>query len=166
MINYKKLIEDLTYKGLTKEIWYDPQNYIQRTSNNSPLYQKSGFRERDIPFQIRVPLSNQYVTLSIYADFGTQAGYITIQPGKDISFEVNIDTSREQIEYKLTYYYKQNLTLKDDVALVLKTYTVFDFINLSKHINVKPANIDLINDKFRIAFSKVESDDAKIRLVI
>jgi hypothetical protein len=162
MINYKKLIEDLTYKGVTKELWYDPKNYIQSTSSNSPLYYKSGFREKDIPFQIRVPLSTQYVNLSIYADFGTQAGYITIQPGKDISFEVNIDTSREQIEYKLTYYYKQNLALKDDVALVLKTYTVFDFINLSKHINVKPANTDIINDKFRVAFSKVESDDAKL----
>lgn len=162
MINYKKLIEDLSYKGPNQELWYDSNNYIHNESNSSPLYIKNGFREKDIPFTIRLPLRTNEVSLSIFADFSTQAGYIILRPGNDINFSINIDTDKKHIEYSLTYHYSQNLSSKNDVALVLKIYTAFDFINLTKYLNVVPSDETYINNKFREAFSRVESDDEKL----
>lgn len=162
MINYKKLIEDLSYKGPNQELWYDSNNYIHNESNSSPLYIKNGFREKDIPFTIRLPLRTNEVSLSIFADFSTQVGYIILRPGNDINFSINIDTDKKHIEYSLTYHYSQNLSSKNDIALVLKTYTAFDFINLTKYLNVVPSDETYINNKFREAFSRVESDDEKL----
>ncbi|MDR3024200.1 hypothetical protein [Chryseobacterium sp.] len=164
MSDIKKLVNDLVYKG-TKEIWFDPKNYeIKEASNNyfySPFF--SGYvGDIDIPFKVRLPLSLIEKELKITAILGSETGYITIQPGKDINYDIRIDIQNEEIEYILTYHYTQSLTKKTDTALILKTYNAFDFINLLKYINIKPANEAFINDEFRKAFSRVESSDSKL----
>ncbi|MCA6066938.1 hypothetical protein JI747_007100 [Chryseobacterium sp. RG1] len=164
MSDIKKLVNDLVYKR-TKELWFDPKNYETKEASNNYFYSPffSGYvGDIDIPFKIRLPLSTVEKELKIDAIFSSESGYITIQPGKDINYDIKIDTQNEEIEYTLTYHYTQSLTKKSDVALILKMYNAFDFINLLKYINIKPANEAFINDEFRKAFSRVESDDDKL----
>lgn len=164
MSDIKKLVNDLVYKG-TKELWFDPKNYETKEASNNYFYSPffSGYvGDLDIPFKVRLPLSIEEKELKIDAVFGSETGYITIQPGNEINYDVRIDTQNEEIEYILTYHYTQSLTKKSDVALILKTYSAFDFINLLKYINIKPASEAFINDEFRKAFSRVESDDDKL----
>lgn len=165
MSDIRKLVNDLVYKGNNKEIWFDPKNYeTKEASNNyfhSPFY--SGYvGDLDIPFKIRIPFKTEEVELKIVAIMGSESGYITIQPGREVIYDIKIDTDEEKIEYKIIYHYVQNLTKKNDIALTLKTYSVFDFVNLLKSLNIKPANESFINDEFRKAFSRVESDDKKL----
>ncbi|GAA4163446.1 hypothetical protein GCM10022217_32460 [Chryseobacterium ginsenosidimutans] len=164
MSDKKKLVNDLVYKG-TKELWFDPKNYETKESSNNYFYSPffSGYvGDIDIPFKVRLPLSTIEKELKIDVIFGSETGYITIQPGTEINYDVKINTQSEEIEYILTYHYAQSLTKKNDIALTLKMYNAFDFINLLKYINIKPANESFINDEFRKAFSIVESDDDKL----
>ncbi|WP_288377018.1 hypothetical protein [Chryseobacterium culicis] len=164
MSDIKKLINDLVYKGV-KELWFDPKNYeTKEASNNyfnSPF--SSGYvGDIDIPFKVRLPLSLKERELKIAVIYGSDIGYITIQPGKEINYDIKIDTQGEEIEYILTYHYVQVFAKKTDVALILKTDNAFDFITLLKYLNIKPASETFINDEFRKAFSKVESSDNKL----
>lgn len=164
MSDIKKLVNDLVYKG-TKEIWFDPKNYETKEASNHYFYSpfNSGYvGDLDIPFKMRLPLSTVERELKINAIFSSEKGYITIQPGKDINYDIKIDTQNEEIEYILTYHYTESLTKKNDVALILKTYNSFDFINILKYLNIRPANESFINDEFRKAFSRIESDDDKL----
>ncbi|PIF43687.1 hypothetical protein CLU96_0599 [Chryseobacterium sp. 52] len=165
MSDIKKLVNDLTFKGTSDELWFDPKNYETKESSNnyfhSPFY--SGYvGDIDIPFKVRLPLSTVEKELKIDAILSSEVGYITIRPGRDINYNIKIDTGNKKIEYILTYYYTQAFSKKDPVALILKTNSVFDFVNLLNSINIKPANESFINDEFRKSFSRVESDDSKL----
>lgn len=164
MSDIKKLVNDLVYKGI-KELWFDPKNYETKEASNNYFYSpfSSGYvGDIDIPFKVRLPLSLKERELKIAVMYGSDTGYITIQPGKEINYDIRIDTQGEEIEYILKYHYVQSFTKKTDVALTLKTDNAFDFITLLKYMNIKPANETFINDEFRKAFSRVESSDSKL----